>query len=197
MRRLTRSTAAAILMFGLVAGCGSDSKSSSDTAAPAAAGGDVTVAPAADGAPVSVIAADTSDTAQTLTVDPLTVKAGAVTFTFENTGNRQHEMIVLLDGLGLDPPAARHAEVEDHRLAAIGVDQAIFGAAAQRRDFRSGHRLDQAGWERAAQVRAIDRHAGDSLPLKVARQAAHGGFDFGQFGHGATANSLCQCPKLP
>ncbi len=94
MRRLTRSTAAAILMFGLVAGCGSDSKSSSDTAAPAA-GGDVTVAPAADGTPVSVIAGDTSDTAQTLTVDPLTVKAGAVTFTFKNTGNRQHEMIVL------------------------------------------------------------------------------------------------------
>ena len=95
MRRLTRSTAAAVLMFGLVAGCGSDSKSSSDTAAPAAAGGDVTVAPAADGTPVSVIAGDTSDTAQTLTVDPLTVKAGAVTFTFKNSGNRQHEMIVL------------------------------------------------------------------------------------------------------
>ncbi|MEP7112586.1 MAG: plastocyanin/azurin family copper-binding protein [Ilumatobacteraceae bacterium] len=93
MRRLTRSTAAAILMFGLLAGCGSDSKSTADTAAPA--GGDVTVAPAADGTPVSVIAADTSDTAQTLTVDPLTVKAGAVTFTFKNTGNRQHEMIVL------------------------------------------------------------------------------------------------------
>lgn len=94
MRRLTRSTAAAILMFGLVAGCGSDSKSSSGTAAPDA-GGDVTVAPAADGAPVSVIAGDTSDTVQTLKVDPLTVKAGAVTFTFKNTGNRQHEMIVL------------------------------------------------------------------------------------------------------
>ncbi len=94
MRRLTRSTAAAILMFGLVAGCGSDSKSSSDTAAPAA-GGDVTVAPVANGTPVAVTAGDTSDVVQTLQVDPITVKAGPVTFTFKNTGNRQHEMIIL------------------------------------------------------------------------------------------------------
>ena len=93
MQRVTRSTAAAILMFGLLAGCGSDSKSTADTAA--GAGGGVTVAPVADGTPVSVIAGDTSATAQTLTVDPITVKAGAVTFTFKNTGNRQHEMIVL------------------------------------------------------------------------------------------------------
>ena len=27
----------------------------------------------------------------------------------------------------IDPPAPRHAEVKDHRVAAIGVDQAIFG----------------------------------------------------------------------
>ena len=93
MQRVTRSAAAAILMFGLLAGCGSDSKSTADTAA--GAGGGVTVAPVADGTPVSVIAGDTSATAQTLTVDPITVKAGAVTFTFKNTGNRQHEMIVL------------------------------------------------------------------------------------------------------
>ena len=126
MRRLNRSTAAAILMFGLVAGCGSDSKSSSDTAAPAAAGGDVTVAPAADGAPVSVIAADTSDTAQTLTVDSLTVKAGAVTFTFENTGNRQHEMVVLktdesADALKVD---AENKVSEDASVGEIGETDA-------------------------------------------------------------------------
>jgi uncharacterized cupredoxin-like copper-binding protein len=79
--------------FGLVTACGSDSKSSSDTAA---AGGDVTVAAdAGGGTPVTVTAGDTSDTAQFLKVDPTSVPAGKVTFTFHNTGNRQHEMIVL------------------------------------------------------------------------------------------------------
>jgi plastocyanin len=75
-------------MFGLVTGCGSDKKA--DTAS----GGGVSAAPS-DGAPVKVTAGDKSDTEQFLTVDPVTVKAGKVTFTFTNTGTRQHEMIVL------------------------------------------------------------------------------------------------------
>lgn len=93
MYKAIRSTAAALLMFGLVTACGSSSPSSSPAAT--SAGGGVTVAAAADGTPVAVTAADTSDTAQTLTVTPASVKAGKVTFTFKNTGNRQHEMIVL------------------------------------------------------------------------------------------------------
>ena len=81
-----------MLVFGVMTGCGSDSKSTADTAA---AGGDVTVAATADGTPVTVTAGDKSDTEQFLTVDPTSVKAGKVTFTFTNSGNRQHEMIVL------------------------------------------------------------------------------------------------------
>ena len=94
MRGLVRSSVMALAMFGLVTACGSDSKSSSaDTAA---AGGDVTVAAATGGGtPVAVTAGDTSDTAQFLKVDPTSVPTGKVTFTFKNTGNRQHEMIVL------------------------------------------------------------------------------------------------------
>jgi uncharacterized cupredoxin-like copper-binding protein len=89
MQRLIRSTATALLLVGLVTGCGSSKKSSgsSDTG--------VTAADAGGGTPVSVTAGDKSDTEQFLTVDPLTVKAGKVTFTFKNTGTRQHEMIVL------------------------------------------------------------------------------------------------------
>ena len=49
----------------------------------------------AEGTPVAVVAADTSATTQTLTADPISVAAGKVTFTFENTGTKQHEMIVL------------------------------------------------------------------------------------------------------
>jgi hypothetical protein len=32
------------------------------------------------------------------------------------------------DLVRIDPPAAGHAEVEDQRVAAVGVDQAVFGA---------------------------------------------------------------------
>ena len=51
--------------------------------------------PAAEGVPVKLTAADQSETAQTFTLDTPSVKAGKVTFTFVNNGNRQHEMIVL------------------------------------------------------------------------------------------------------
>jgi uncharacterized cupredoxin-like copper-binding protein len=87
MRRIVPTVAAAVLLL-VTAGCGSSKKAaSSDTG--------VTAADAGGGVPVAVTAGDKSDTEQFLTVDPLTVKAGKVTFTFKNTGNRQHEMIVL------------------------------------------------------------------------------------------------------
>jgi uncharacterized cupredoxin-like copper-binding protein len=101
MRCALRYPVVALMMFGVMTGCGSDSKTTANTAAAGAdvtvagAAGDVTVAAVANGTPVAVTAADTSDTAQTLTVDPVTVKAGPVTFTLKNTGNRQHEMVVL------------------------------------------------------------------------------------------------------
>ena len=41
----------------------------------------------------------------------------------------EQQMIVLAKVVRVDPPGARHAEVKDHRVAAVGVDQAIFGAA--------------------------------------------------------------------
>lgn len=93
MRSVVRSSAMAIVMFGLVTACGS---SDGGGAAEPAAGGDVTVAAdAGGGTPVAVTAGDTSDVVQFLKVEPITVAAGKVTFTFTNTGNRQHEMVVL------------------------------------------------------------------------------------------------------
>ena len=41
----------------------------------------------------------------------------------------EHEMVVFADRLWLDSPAPAHPEVEDHRFAAVGVDQAVFGPA--------------------------------------------------------------------
>jgi len=84
------ATVAAALM--LLSGCGSSSQSGSTTTA--AGGGGVTV-PTDQGTPVKLVAADVSETAQSFTIDTASVKAGKVTFTFVNSGNRQHEMIVL------------------------------------------------------------------------------------------------------
>ncbi|MFM2076937.1 MAG: hypothetical protein RJA49_827 [Actinomycetota bacterium] len=72
--------------------CGSDSTSTATTSG--GGGGGVTV-PTETGTPVAVVAADTSDTTQTLTAAPASVAKGKVTFTFQNTGKKQHEMIVL------------------------------------------------------------------------------------------------------
>ena len=93
--------------------------------------------------------------------------------------------LVVGAGLGrVDPPAAGHAEVEHHCLVAVGVDEAILGAAAHRGHPRAGQRLDEIGWERAAKVCAVDRDPRDPLAFEVAGEAANGGFDFGKLGHG-------------
>jgi len=103
MRRITAATFCLTIGLALV-GCSSSGSSTATTTAGATTtgasttvgggGGGITV-PAASGTPVAVEAGDNSATSQFLKVDPTTVKAGKVTFTFVNKGNRQHEMIVL------------------------------------------------------------------------------------------------------
>ena len=44
-----------------------------------------------------------------------------------------HHMVVRADRRRVDPPVARHAEMEDQRVAAVGLDQPVFGAARQAR----------------------------------------------------------------
>ena len=108
MRRMLVAAMTVVLGTALVAGCSDDKKSDTTSAG----GGGVTV-PAATGTPVSVIAGDTSDTVQFLTVDPLTVKAGEVTFTFDNTGTREHEMVILKT----DTPADQLEVGADNRVS--------------------------------------------------------------------------------
>lgn len=90
-RSFVMSAVGLVAMAAVAVGCSDDKKSSTATTA---GGGDITV-PADSGTPVEVIAADVSDTSQTLTATPGEVAAGKVTFTFKNTGTKQHEMIVL------------------------------------------------------------------------------------------------------
>ncbi len=96
MRRSTHPAALAAIMIGLgsLAGCGSSTKASSSGTS-SADGGVTVAADAGGGAPVAITASDQSDTAQSFAIAPVTVKTGKVTFTFKNTGTRQHEMIML------------------------------------------------------------------------------------------------------
>jgi len=52
-------------------------------------------------------------------------------------------MIMLFQRLRFDSPSARHAQVEDHRLITIGLDQPVFGAPAQLGDHGAGQLLHQ------------------------------------------------------
>jgi uncharacterized cupredoxin-like copper-binding protein len=76
----------------LFAACGDDDDS--DTAAGDDSGG-VTVTTAAGGTAVAVELGENSDTEYFMTAVPDSVPAGPVTFTVENTGTREHEMVVM------------------------------------------------------------------------------------------------------
>lgn len=124
MSQVGRSLAVSVVMSVLVGGCGSSVSSS--PAATSVAGDGVTVPVDPVGTPVAVTAADTSDTVQTLTVAPASVKAGNVTFTFINTGRRQHEMIVLQTDEAFDTLAvgADNKVREDASVGEIGETDA-------------------------------------------------------------------------
>ena len=107
------------------------------------------------------------------------------------------QMVVLADLRRIDPPAARHAEMEDHRVAAIGVDQPIFGAPAEAGDPRAGQPLAQIGRERPAQVGAARLDARDAGgPSSTRLKPADGGFDFGQLRHGSR-DMASAAPQAP
>ena len=95
----------------------------------------------------------------------------------------EDQVVVAILLLRVDPPAPAHAEVEHHHLPVFEMHQPVFRAPSETGHARAGQRLDQSFGEGAAQVRAVDRRAGDPLALEEAGKAAHGGFDFGKFGH--------------
>src|SRR3546814_12717830 len=68
-------------------------------------------------------------------------------------------------------------------IVAVGRNDAIFGAARQGRDRRTGQALRKVGGKGAAQVGTKGRDRRQPLPLEEGGETAHGGFDFGEFGH--------------
>lgn len=96
-------TLAVTLSLGvaLVGGCSSDSN---DKAKKKTNDGGVTTSSEAAGTPVAIVLGDTSGTdgPMTLTVSPASVPAGPVTFSVENAGTVEHELVVLKDDTAFD-----------------------------------------------------------------------------------------------
>ena len=90
---------------------------------------------------------------------------------------------MLLEPCMIDAPAPRHAQMKDHRIAAIGVNQPVFRAAAKPRHHCSGQPLPEVLWKGAPEVGAARFDPNDAPTFQHMLKAANGGLDFGKFGH--------------
>jgi hypothetical protein len=106
-------------------------------------------------------------------------------------------MVVREQFVRIDSPAPRHAEMEDHRVTAIGLNQPIFGASAEPGDGRSGHPLGKIGRERPPEVAAMRDDARQPLALEDGLEAANGRFDFRKFRHITQLGWVCPRHKRP
>jgi hypothetical protein len=90
--------------------------------------------------------------------------------------------------------------MEDEGVAAVRVDQTVFGPAP-----KSGHDgpcepLTQIDWHGSAKIRPARRHARNATAVENAFQAADCGLDFGKLGHarryGGRQPSPLEAPDL-
>jgi demethylmenaquinone methyltransferase / 2-methoxy-6-polyprenyl-1,4-benzoquinol methylase len=92
-------------------------------------------------------------------------------------------MVVLLDRRMIDPPAARHAEMEDHGVIAVGVDQSVFGAPPKNSHRRACEPLAEVLWERSTQIGSPGFEARYPPALEHLFKTADSGFNFRKLGH--------------
>jgi hypothetical protein len=86
----------------------------------------------------------------------------------------------------IDAPAAGHAEMENHRVAAVGVDQPKFGTATKAGDLGACKPLPKILGEGSPEVGPARFHARDPVSLEDALKATDGRLDFGKLGHRAS-----------
>lgn len=98
-------------------------------------------------------------------------------------GRFQDQVVVLFDYIRIEPPPARHAEVKDHRVAAISIDQAIFRAAPKPGNHGSCHPLPEISRDWTAQIGTSGFHRYKPLPKQGRLKTAHGRFDFWKLRH--------------
>ena len=107
MKRRRTTLVFILLTLGIaVAGCGDDSSGSSATT------GGITVP--SGGVTVNVEVSDTvgTDGPETLVPDPVSVAAGDVTFTVENTGTIKHEVVALKTDVAFDQLPVGESEAD-------------------------------------------------------------------------------------
>jgi hypothetical protein len=73
--------------------------------------------------------------------------------------------------------------MEDQRVAAVGLDQSIFGAATQAGYASAGQALPEVDRQRPPQIGSPNLHGRDALALQYVAKAANGGFHFGKLWH--------------
>ena len=95
----------------------------------------------------------------------------------------QQKVIVRPKRVRVDPPAARHTEVEHQCVAAVGIEQPVFGAAVQANYARAGETLAEIDREGAAEIGAAEFDPAERAPLEDPREASYSCFDFRKLGH--------------
>jgi hypothetical protein len=92
-------------------------------------------------------------------------------------------MIMLLARDWIDPPPARHSEVEQEYIMPVSVDEAIFCPSIKLQHSGAGKSLPKVLWEWSPQIGPGDFHIGDTPAREHPLQTADGGFDFRKLGH--------------
>ncbi len=88
---------------------------------------------------------------------------------------------------GIDRHPAGHAEMDQHRQRAVEPHEHVFATAAEAFDAGAGEELHEALGDRPAQVGPGEDDPGEAAAFELGGEAAHHGFDFGEFRHGAFA----------
>ncbi len=99
------------------------------------------------------------------------------------------------DRLRIDSPAPRHAEMKDQRVAAIGFDQPIFGAAAKAGNDGTRQPLTQVGRNRPPKIGAARLDTSQAFAEQDRLKTANGRLDFGKFGHRNQLRCVCERGK--
>ena len=90
---------------------------------------------------------------------------------------------MLADFARVDPPMARHAEVKNQRIAAIGIDQPVFGPPAQADNPRTGQPLAEVDRQGVTKVGPPRLDPFDATAVEDMGEATDSCFDFGKFRH--------------
>jgi hypothetical protein len=83
----------------------------------------------------------------------------------------------------IDAPTPGHAEVEDHRIVPVGMDQPVLGSSTESSHSGARQPLPEILGKGSPQIRPPSLHARDPAAEQHLFKAFDGGFDFGELRH--------------